>query len=199
MKKKLKKIEPRAKTFKNAIWSPSTASIDPQEILKKLQEIAEQQNINIHFNSCYLKVLSKNNIITNKGNWHYGYLINAAGLYADKLARDFGFAKNYTILPFKGLYLQSKKLKEPLRTHLYPVPYKKQPFLGVHLSRKINGKVSLGPTALPVWSREGYKFWQISIKEFLPILFYQTKLFWFNKFDFRLLIYNELKKCRKKH
>ena len=47
----------------------------------------------------------KNTVITDQGNYNFKFLIYAAGLYTDKIARDFDFSKNYHILPFQGLYL----------------------------------------------------------------------------------------------
>lgn len=53
------------------------------------------------------------------------YLINSAGAYADKIAQSFGLAQDYTLLPFKGIYLK-------YMTNIYPVPNLANPFLGVH-------------------------------------------------------------------
>ena len=96
-----------------------------------------------------------------------GYVINAAGLYADKVARDFGFSQEYRILPFKGLYLYQREGAAPLCTNIYPVPDLAAPFLGVHLTVGVDGRVTLGSTATPAfgentmaaWATSGCKRW----------------------------------------
>ncbi len=67
---------------------------------------ARKAGIVILADMAYLKH-DNNDIVTTKGNISAGYIINAAGLYADKIARDFGFSKNFFILPFKGLFLMA--------------------------------------------------------------------------------------------
>jgi L-2-hydroxyglutarate oxidase len=76
------------------------------------------------------------------------HVVNAAGLYADRVAQQFGFAHEYTMLPFKGLYLYCKDSVQ-LRTHIYPVPNLSTPFLGVHFTRAVDGVSKIGPTAIP--------------------------------------------------
>ena len=63
-------------------------------------------------------------------------MVNAAGLYADKIALDFGFSERYRILPFKGLYLYSDEPPGAFRTNIYPVPDLRNPFLGVPIKSK---------------------------------------------------------------
>ena len=75
-----------------------------------------------------------NTIQTQTGNYEAGYIINAAGLYADTIGKDFGFSKDYSILPFKGLYLYSTEPAGILRTNIYPVPNLHNPFLGTHFT-----------------------------------------------------------------
>src|SRR5207302_927707 len=84
------------------------------------------------------------------------YVVNAAGLYADRLAQLFGFGRRYTILPFKGLYLYSSEPKDSLRVHVYPVPDLANPFLGVHFTVTVDGRTKIGPTAMPAFWRENY-------------------------------------------
>jgi L-2-hydroxyglutarate oxidase LhgO len=85
-----------------------------------------------------------------------GFTVNAAGLYADVIARAFGFSRSYRILPFKGRYLHSSEPPGTLRTHIYPVPNPRFPFLGVHLTVAIDGTTKIGPTAAPAFWREQY-------------------------------------------
>ena len=91
-------IEPRIKTFEQALFSPTTSSVDPKIVLKHMVKDAEQEGISIHFGTQYIN--HKNNLLkTNKGFYSCGYLVNTAGLYADKIAKDFSFSKDFSILP----------------------------------------------------------------------------------------------------
>ena len=92
---------------------------------------------------------------TSEGDLPAGYVINAAGLYADTIARDFGFSADYRILPFKGVYVYGED-GEKLNTHVYPVPDLRHPFLGVHFTVRADGKVKIGPSAIPAFCREHY-------------------------------------------
>ncbi|MBW2624094.1 MAG: FAD-dependent oxidoreductase, partial [Deltaproteobacteria bacterium] len=121
--------------------------------------------------------------------------INAAGLYADRVARDFGFARHYKILPFKGLYLYSNLPPEALRVHIYPVPDLDYPFLGVHYTIAIDGKIKIGPTAIPAFWRENYSgFSNFNLGEFMEVAFAELNLLLTSNFDFKRIALTELKK-----
>lgn len=84
------------------------------------------------------------------------HIVNAAGLYADVVARWFGVGQEYRMLPFKGLYWHGSWEPNRLQRHVYPVPDSKSPFLGVHLTVTVDGRAKIGPTAIPVLWREEY-------------------------------------------
>jgi len=182
-----RKIEPRVRTYRKALYSPTTSSIDPLEVLEQFRREAEKEKIKIHTNTKYLKKL-KHGVHTNKGSIDCGYLINTAGLYADKIAKDFGFSKNHSIVPFKGLYLIETESAKPIKTHIYPVPDLQNPFLGVHFTVAVDGKVKLGPTAIPAFWREQYsQFDNFKPSEFFDIVAKETRLLIHNNFNFRNL------------
>lgn len=85
-----------------------------------------------------------------------GHIINAAGLYADRVANWFGFAEDYRMLPFKGLYWYGSWPVGRLTRHVYPVPDPANPFLGVHMTVTVDGRAKIGPTAIPALWREDY-------------------------------------------
>ena len=103
-------------------------------------------------------------IETNRGVWSAGYVLNAAGAYADVIARAFGFGDGYRILPFMGRYLRATA-PVAVRRHLYPVPDLRYPFLGVHLTVAADGGVWIGPTATPVLGREQYGWADVGADE----------------------------------
>jgi len=85
------------------------------------------------------------------------YLIACGGLMADRLAKMQGIDIDFQIIPFRGEYYQLPPQKNDLVKHLiYPVPNPDLPFLGIHLTRMIDGSITVGPNALQGWKREGY-------------------------------------------
>ena len=139
-------------------------------------------------------------MLTSSGKFEYKYLVNAAGLYADKIGKDFGFSKNHSMLPFKGLYLYSSETPGSLRTTIYPVPDLRNPFLGIHFTVTVHGKIKIGPTAIPAIWREQYQgFDNFNLKELIEIGFSQMKLFLFSDFDFKNLALDEIKKYSRRN
>ncbi len=129
-------IEPRARVHERAIWSPTTSTIDPMALLTSIAE-----DIDVRLGTPYTGQPA-------------GFVVNAAGLGAVHIARQFGFARRYRMMPFKGLYLHSNEPPGAFRTHLYPVPDPRFPFLGVHFTLTVDGHVKIGPTARP-WLLHG--------------------------------------------
>ena len=192
-------IEPNAKTFKKALYSPTTATVDPIQVCQKLKEILMEKGVDFFFNTSYIS--NKENLIsTNNFSFNSEFVVNTAGLYADLIARNFGFSKKYVIIPFKGRYLKYKGEDSPIKTNIYPVPNLKNPFLGVHYTITSKNDIKIGPTAMPAFWRENYNGTRnFKLNEFLQILFYESKLFVFNSFNFRELAFSEMKKYSKKY
>ena len=192
-------IEPRVKTYQRAIFSPSTSSADPARVIQAMQEDARQEGITLLTSTGYLK-RDGNSVITSAGSIVAGYVVNAAGLYADKIALDFGFSQKYRILPFKGLYLYSDEPAGALRTNIYPVPDLRNPFLGVHFTVKDNGHIKIGPTAIPAFWREQYNGMDnFKWDEFIEVLFREAGLMFSSNFDFKKLAVEELQKYSRPH
>lgn len=194
-----KEIEPRVRTYEHAAWSPNTSTVDPIEVMQSLLQDSLSLGIDIHFKTQYLS-RNENTVITQNGKYDAGFIINAAGLYADKVAKDFGFSQDYRILPFKGLYLYSSENKNSFKTHIYPVPNLKNPFLGVHHTLTVDGKSKIGPTAIPAFWREQYSaFSRFSLTELSQILADEAMLLFSGGFDFRSLALEEIKKYDRKY
>ncbi|MFQ5642834.1 MAG: NAD(P)/FAD-dependent oxidoreductase [Thiogranum sp.] len=187
-------IEPRVVTYERALFSPATASVDPGEVMREFVTDARQSGIRILTGTQYLGVRD-GGVRTSQGDIDSGYVINAAGLYADRVAKDFGFAEHYRILPFKGLYLYANETAPPLRTNIYPVPDLRNPFLGVHHTVTRDGHAKIGPTAIPCFWREHYSgFRNFSLREFVEVVGQEAGLFIRNDFGFRKLAWDEMQK-----
>src|SRR5439155_11979030 len=87
-----------------------------------------------------------------------GHAIFCAGAWADRLAMAGGAGPDPRIVPFRGAYLRLRPERRQLvQSLIYPVPDPSFPFLGVHLSRRIDGEVLIGPTALIAGARDAYR------------------------------------------
>ena len=189
-----REIEPRARTLGRALHSPSTSVVDPHACMAALAEDARREGVSLRFDTGYVgrrgRVLR-----TEKGEIEAGFTINAAGLYADRVARDFGFSERYRILPFKGLYLYCDEPPGAFRAHIYPVPDIRNPFLGVHFTVTADGRAKIGPTAIPALWRENYGGLSgFSATELGEIVLRQAGLFLGAGFDFRRLAWEEIRK-----
>ncbi|MEJ2455416.1 MAG: FAD-dependent oxidoreductase [Candidatus Thiodiazotropha sp.] len=193
-----RRIEPRARTVERALWSPTTSSVDPRLVLARMARDAAESGIQLLTGCAYLG-RQGDDVRTSNGLLSPGYVVNAAGLYADRIARDYGFSRHYTILPFKGLYLYCDDPAQALGVHVYPVPDLRQPFLGVHTTQTVDGRSKIGPTAIPAFWRENYHGLEnFSWSEMVSILGLEATLFLRNDFGFRQLAWRELKKSSRK-
>ena len=197
----MKDIDPNAKTFKVALFSPSTATVDPTEVNLSVKNDLIASGVRFFFNEGYKRKVDGNTIETTTGQkFTANKIINAAGLYADKIAKDFFFSQNYTIIPFKGIYLKYTKKDKPIKTNIYPVPNLKNPFLGVHYTITVDGVIKIGPTSIPAFWRENYKGMDnFKAGELSNILSWEARLFLSNAFGFRSLAFDEIKKYNKSY
>ena len=106
-----------------------------------------------------------------------GRVIACGGLSADRLARMMGIDIDFRIIPFRGEYYRLPARHNRIVRHLiYPIPDPDLPFLGVHLTRMIDGSVTVGPNAVLGWKREGYGRFNVDVKDCLDMLGFQG--FW---------------------
>ncbi len=198
--RELSNYEPLALTSEKFIWSPNTWSANPRNLIKAIKKELIELNVKIVLNR---KIVSqrKNTLIDRENNkYHYDFLINAAGAHSLKIAQLFNIENDFALLPFRGMYLKSKKKVNSFKRHIYPVPDIRQPFLGIHTTLSSDGYLKLGPTAIPVLSPENYNNFSGIDLDYLPnILINQTKLFLNNSFGYRDLAFRELKNLRKKN
>lgn len=194
-----KKVDPQARTYDAALFSPTTASIDPISVCMRLKNSLMESGVQFKLATRFLGFY-ETTVTTTAGSFECGYLINCAGLYADKIARSMGLAKHLTILPFKGVYLKMNPGGSFITTNIYPVPDPAFPFLGVHFTVTSDGTVKIGPTAIPALWRENYGgLGRLKIGELAECLYYQARLFLRNSFGFRDLALAEVRKYRRSY
>lgn len=195
----LRELEPNAAQGPAAIYCPTTAVIDGPAVIQRLREQLEQRGVKPFFNCRVDGAEGKKRLRTSQGEIHYGVMFNCAGAFADRLAKSYGLANDYSLVPFKGIYWKLTKQANPLvRANIYPVPDISMPFLGVHLTRVISGDVYIGPTAIPALGRENYGLLQgLDIGELLSIVSQLAGMYLRNENNFRKLTHIEMGKYRK--
>ncbi|MGH3623767.1 MAG: L-2-hydroxyglutarate oxidase, partial [Sciscionella sp.] len=98
-------------------------------------------------------------------------LVNCAGLHSDRVARLAGLTPAARIVPFRGEYFQLRAQRRHLvRGLIYPVPDPTLPFLGVHLTRLLDGSVHAGPNAVLALRREGYRWRDVSARDVAEVV-----------------------------
>lgn len=105
-------------------------------------------------------------VLTEHGVLTAHHLVACAGLQADRVARMGGLDPDFRIVPFRGEYYELPASRAGLVQHLiYPVPDPDLPFLGVHLSPTIDGRITVGPNAVLGLAREGYARTRVSLRD----------------------------------
>ncbi len=158
--KDLHKFEPLARTHERFLWSPNTAISDSKAIVKAMRIEFENLGGKIVFDKKVRLQESGSEIVDGTGEFSAKHFVNAAGAQSDRISRSIGLGNDYAMLPFMGVYRATEIKSLPLRTLVYPVPHPINPFLGVHFTLTIDGKVKIGPTAIPIAGREQYSLTQ---------------------------------------
>jgi L-2-hydroxyglutarate oxidase LhgO len=110
-------------------------------------------------------------VLTSRGSLRASFVIACAGLWSDRLAVAAGAPEDPRIVPFRGAYLRLRATPEPvIRGLVYPVPDPELPFLGVHVTRHMSGGIVLGPTAMLVAARDGYRLNRFSGRDLADTL-----------------------------
>ncbi len=105
-------------------------------------------------------------VATRRGDFLCRLLVNCAGLQADRVARLCGAVPDVSIIPFRGEYYElAPERRHLVRALIYPVPDPRFPFLGVHLTRTVDGRVEAGPNAVLALKREGYTWEDVSLRD----------------------------------
>ena len=169
----LRELEPNIQGV-GALVSPSTGITDYGVITAKMTALFVGRGGDLEFGVTVVGGEERENDITintQHSTVAAGKVISCAGLMSDRLAKMFGATPDYQIIPFRGEYFRIKNQPDNLVSHLiYPVPDPERPFLGVHLTRKLDGGFTVGPNAVLATKREGYKMTDFSFKDMTETL-----------------------------
>ena len=179
------KIEPNCTNAIKAIFVPQSGIISYAEVSNELVNILESKGVVLKLRTRLLKSRQESNyqkLFTNNGNLITKNLVLCCGVYSDKFLSP-KFKQNYRILPFKGEYYNLLKDKSHMvKGLIYPVPDLNFPFLGVHLTKNIDGHIEAGPNAVLSLSREGYKKLSFNLFDVINIITWRG--FWIFAFKY---------------
>jgi len=169
----LKKREPAVSGL-GALFVPATGITDYRKITEKLAGLVADGGGEVCFGAEVKAIHERSDtvdILLGYQTIQGRYVIACGGLMADRLARMMHIDIDFRIIPFRGEYYQLPAQHNKTFKHLvYPIPDPEMPFLGVHLTKMIDGSVTVGPNAVLGWKREGYGRLNLDMKDSFDML-----------------------------
>jgi L-2-hydroxyglutarate oxidase len=167
-------IEPHARGIEGLL-APEGASFDAPAYVAALLDDARAAGARVEFGVAVRQIVEPGGanpaavVHTSDGSREASVVLNCAGLHADRLAG--ALADDVRIIPFRGYYAELRPGRTDLiRSHVYAAPDLTFPFLGVHLSRRTDGRVIVGPGAMLAFGREAYRLAQVQPRDLLSTL-----------------------------
>jgi L-2-hydroxyglutarate oxidase LhgO len=164
----LREIEPHAAGLA-ALHVPGTGVTDYAKVCEKYAELILAQGGLVRTSTTVVGIWQRDDktvVETSRGTFLTTAAINCAGLFSDRVARMAGERPEVQIVPFRGEYYDLVPARADLvRALIYPVPDPRFPFLGVHFTRRIHGRVDAGPNAIFAFKREGYRSRDFSLRD----------------------------------
>jgi (S)-2-hydroxyglutarate dehydrogenase len=171
--KELARLEPNI-TGVGALLIPSTAIVDFNMIARAFAAAIAAQGAQVQLSSKIIAIreeLGSVAISTAEHRFRARFLIACGGLQSDRLAQLAGLKITHRIVPFRGEFYTLPKSRTGLINRLiYPVPDPALPFVGIHLTRTVDGRIIAGPNAVLGLSREGYEKFSFNLSDTANIL-----------------------------
>jgi L-2-hydroxyglutarate oxidase len=159
-----------------AMHVPSTGIVDFAAVCRTLADLLDKAGARVLLGTRVTGFARRGDqtiVRTTAGDLAADVLVSCAGLHADRVARLAGATPPARIIPFRGEYYELRPdRRELVRGLIYPVPDPQFPFLGVHLTRMIDGSVHAGPNAVLALSREGYRWRRIRLRDLAEVAAY---------------------------
>ena len=161
-------LEPNVRGL-GALLVPSTGIVSYPAIAEALATEAVEHGSEIRLGTVALRIREDPagvEVDTPSGAIRARRLVACAGLQADRVARSAGLPISEHILPFRGEYFEVPAARRDLVRHLiYPIPDPGLPFLGIHLTPTVDGRLTIGPNAVLGFSREGYRPGSVDLRD----------------------------------
>ncbi|MGR4070445.1 L-2-hydroxyglutarate oxidase [Billgrantia sp. C5P2] len=144
-----------------AIFVPSSGIVSYARVAEAMAEEFQRHGGQIRYDHEVTGIAERTGEVlvdTSQGEFNSRYLVTCSGLMADRVVRLLGRNPGFSICPFRGEYYRlPDRLSDIVKHLIYPIPDPSMPFLGVHLTRMIDGSVTVGPNAVLAFKREGYR------------------------------------------
>ena len=153
------------------LWVPATGVADFQAVAERMAErfVEASGTLLTGANVTGGRETATGVVVeTTTGDLEAAVLVTCAGLWADRVARMFGSEPSVQLVPFRGEYAELRAgARDLVRGLIYPVPDPAFPFLGVHLTRRVDGTVDAGPSAALAFARDGYRLRDVRPRDVL--------------------------------
>jgi len=170
---RLRELEPHAAGIA-ALHVPSAAITDYGAVARRFAQILRDRGVDVRLGARVESIARRGGetvLETTAGTWRARHVVNCAGLHSDRIARMAGESPDLIIVPFRGEYYEiGPQGRHLARGLIYPVPDPAFPFLGVHLTPRVNGGMEAGPNAVFAFKREGYRRTDISLADTMAAL-----------------------------
>ena len=175
-KKQLIEKEPNSKIL-NGLFVPQAGVVDYKFVVQAMSQIFENNGGEIEYFQKIVDIseYQDSKIVKSKKDTFIGdFIINCAGLFSDKIAKLDGLIPKVKIIPFRGEYYEIVTQKSDLLNNMiYPIADPDLPFLGIHLTKNVNGRIEAGPNAVLAFAREGYTWSKINLSQTLETITYK--------------------------
>ncbi len=169
----LLELEPHAAGF-TGLHVPAAGITNYRSVCAKMAELIEEAGGSIHFGAEVTTIVEEKDrvrVASKGGDFEAKNVVTCGGLQSDRLAIQTAPETTERIMPFRGEYFELAEDRRYLVNNLiYPVPDPDFPFLGVHLTRMIDGSIHAGPNAVLALAREGYTWGDIDLKDLYEVL-----------------------------
>ena len=168
--------EPNSKILQG-LFVPQAGVVDYKIVTEMMVDIFRNKGGDVEYFQEIVNITENNDskLVSSKKETFTGdFLINCAGLFSDKVARLDGLNPKVKIIPFRGEYYEIINEKSHLLNNMiYPIADPELPFLGIHLTKTVDGRIEAGPNAVLAFSREGYSWTKFNLFETLETITYK--------------------------
>lgn len=168
--------EPNSKILQG-LFVPQAGVVDYKIVTEMMVDIFRNKGGDVEYFQEIVNITENNDskLVSSKKETFTGdFLINCAGLFSDKVAKLDGLNPKVKIIPFRGEYYEIINEKSHLLNNMiYPIADPELPFLGIHLTKTVDGRIEAGPNAVLAFSREGYSWTKFNLFETLETISYK--------------------------
>ncbi len=151
------------------LFLDATGIVDYKQVCQAMARVIQAAGGEVQLSTTVRAIVESGDSVTISSDdkvWQARQLVACAGLQSDRLAALAGVRIDHQIIPFRGEYFRLPASKNDIVNHLiYPIPDPELPFLGVHLTRMIDGSVTVGPNAVLGLGRENYKKFSVNWRD----------------------------------